>query len=339
VPQGYDAERRHPLLLALHGAGGDGRHAHREWEDVADELGMLVVSPTDPGSNEGYRFTHAERSATLAALRYARRRYNVDENRIFITGISRGGHLTWDVMLRFPDLFAAAAPMIGGPRWNIQNGQNNLRYMENVAALPIRDLQGWQDDAGMLFNLELAFEKLEAFKAPDAELLRFPALGHSFELGAVDWKSFWGGRARRPVPETVVRAAARLDEARAAWLEITAFDKTVAEEFVLKVDARKYGSLDDAGKRRFHALAADKKTARLKGTLTAPGEIVLESSGVARARILLTTEMFEPGKPVDVRWNGRALKKTAEPDKEVLLLDFVERFDRTFLPVVEVSVP
>lgn len=339
VPEGYDGERRCPLLLGFHGSGGDGKDVPRMWQDVADELHMLVVAPTDAGSNEGYRFTHAERSAALAALRFARRRYNVDENRVFVTGISRGGHLTWDLMLRFPDLFAAAAPMIGGPRWNIQNGQNNLRYLENVAALPIRDLQGWQDDAGMLFNLDLAFEKLAAFKAPDAELVKFPSLGHSFELDAVDWKAFWGGRARNPVPQTVVRAAARLDEARAAWLEITAFDKSVAEEFVLKVDARRYGALDDTGKRRFHALAADKKTARLAGTFAGPGLFTLESSGVSKARLLLTREMFVPGGAVEVQWNGKLRKKPAEPSKEVLLLDFVERFDRTFLPVVEISVP
>ena len=64
---------------------------------------------------------------------------------VFVTGISRGGHLTWDLALRHPDLWAGCIPMIGGPRITMQNGQNNLRYLDNVVHLPIRDLQGSGD--------------------------------------------------------------------------------------------------------------------------------------------------------------------------------------------------
>src|SRR5947207_1046414 len=45
---------------------------------------MVVVAPTEAGPNEGYRFTERERRSALSALRWARRRLDVDENRVFV---------------------------------------------------------------------------------------------------------------------------------------------------------------------------------------------------------------------------------------------------------------
>jgi hypothetical protein len=60
---------------------------------------------------------------------------------------------------------------------------------------------------------------------------------------------------------------------------------------------------------------------------------------VRRFRLLLADGMFVPGERVTVVWNGRTRRKSAEPSKEVALLDFADRFDRTYLPVVEVRIP
>jgi predicted peptidase len=56
--------------------------------------------------------------------------YSVDESRIYLTGLSRGGFGTWEFAVSYPDLFAAIAPVcargISGiervkdiPVWNI----------------------------------------------------------------------------------------------------------------------------------------------------------------------------------------------------------------------------
>jgi len=129
VPEGYDPAHPAPLLLMAHGAGGSGRGQDRQWRQIAADLGMLVLSPSEAQSTGGYSFTPRERRSAMAALRWARRRFNVDENRIYAAGVSRGGHLVWDLALRYPDQFAAIAPMIGSPRLQIDGGQNNLRYL------------------------------------------------------------------------------------------------------------------------------------------------------------------------------------------------------------------
>src|SRR6185295_8416254 len=93
VPAKYDSAKPAPLMLAFHGTGGSGQGMHLGWQKTADELGMLVLAPSEAGDNSGYHFADRERAAALAALRWMRRRHNVDENRIFASGISRGGHM------------------------------------------------------------------------------------------------------------------------------------------------------------------------------------------------------------------------------------------------------
>ena len=40
--------------------------------------------------------------------------YNVDKNKVSITGISMGGFGTWEMGISYPDLFSAMAPICGG---------------------------------------------------------------------------------------------------------------------------------------------------------------------------------------------------------------------------------
>ncbi len=339
VPPTYRPDQPAPLLLVGHGTGSSGTHQTGLWKDVADKIGMLVLAPSESGANEGYEFSARERTVSLQAIRWVRRHYNVDENRVYATGISRGGHLAWDLALRFPDRFAAIAPMVGGPRLNIAQGQNNLRYLENVAHMPIRDLQGLGDDPRMIFNLKLAFEKLENLKAADAVFVEFPELGHSVDLQAVDWSAFWGQVSRAPAPTRVVRLAANKNERRAFWVEIDKFDKTVREEFRLKIRQEQWNKLDDAGRRRWMQDQADERTARLAVTMSKPGRFDTDSRGVSRFSLLLTRDMLGDSNKVEVRFKGKRRRKTATPTKRVLLCEFVERFDRTFLPVARVSIP
>ena len=214
VPPAYDPREPSPMLLLLHGAGGDGRGMVDQWRAFAEQAGFLLLAPTDQVGSGGYTFEPRERLAALAALRWFRRRFNVDEDRVHLSGISRGGHLGWDLAARYPDRWASFAPMIGGPSITLAEGRNNLRLVENLAPVAVRCLQGGQDDPRLLRNLHLAFERLRAAGATDAVLHEFPELGHAFELQAVQWEDFFGAAVRQAVPARVHHRAVRLEEKR-----------------------------------------------------------------------------------------------------------------------------
>ncbi|MFN3244605.1 MAG: hypothetical protein ACE37K_24075 [Planctomycetota bacterium] len=337
VPRRYDPSKPAPLLIWLHGSGGSGAGQHGHWQQVSEQLGMLVLAPTEPIETV-YAKTPRERASVLAALRWLRRRANVDENGIFVGGWSRGGHLAWDLALRFPDRFAGLAPCVGGPRIELGPG-NNIRYLENVRHLPIRDLQGSRDDERLLMNLRLAFKQLEKWRSKDAELIEFPELGHSAELGAVDWATFFQKR-REPWPKRVVRLVAEPSEARSAWLELTGLRRKVQVEAQPQVAAARWQRMDEMQKRAFLVKALGSYTARVQIEDKGKGRFVADGSGVTRFALLLQKDQLGKGGKVEVRLKrSKPIRKVGTPSARVLLQDFVERFDRARLPVVRIDVP
>jgi predicted peptidase len=116
LPADYDAAQEWPLLLFLHGAGerGDdvGRVAlhgpPRLIREATLELPFIVVSPQVPEDRIwSVRFLDA-------LLEEIVRTHSVDEDRIYVTGLSMGGFGTWDLAMEFPHRFAAIVPISGG---------------------------------------------------------------------------------------------------------------------------------------------------------------------------------------------------------------------------------
>jgi predicted esterase len=342
VPRAYKVGTPAPLLVAMHGTGGAGAHMVGMWQRLCDEHGVLLVCPTEPGPNEGFAATELERDAVLAALRWARRHYDVDEDAVFLTGFSRGGHMTWDLGLRHPDRWAALAPMVGGPRFELARGAANMRYLENVLHVPLFDLQGARDQEGLVWSVREAFRRLEQLKAPRAKLFEFPELGHSVDMDAVDWGTFFELR-RDPTPRAVVRRFAREGEGRTAWLECLAAAKTVQEVFRPTLKASENAALDDEGRKRFLIDEALERTARVEALYESPGQFRIDAEGITKLRLLLTREQLGPPSKggatheVVVRQGTKAQKLRAKPDVAVLLGDFGERFDRRCMPCAELE--
>ena len=338
VPESYRAETPAPLLMTFHFTGGRGEHMVGPWRDVAEELGMLVCAPSETSDNDGYRFTQRERDVALSALRWMRREFNVDENRIFATGISRGGHQTWDLVLRHPDLFAGAAPMIGGPYFDLRAGRANLRYLENLTHVVLHGLQGAQDQPGLVWNVRFAFERLEELEITNATYHEFPDLGHSMDLEAVDWRAFFQDTRRDPRPELVVRRFARPGEGRSYWVNVLEGTKGCEEEFTPTITKSKKDRLDDEGLRRWVIDETEKKTARLEAKFVRANRVEVKAKMVESFELLLTANMFDADETFEVKVGSRRKKREVEASAEVLLAEFVERFDRTFLPTARVVI-
>ena len=128
VPRGYRPGRPGgwPLVVALHGAYSDHRHNLRrvfgldnrppenDAEASRNELPLpdvpaLVVSPFGRGELMGYDGLGGD--DVMRVIADVRRAYDVDADRISLTGLSMGGGGTWQIGLRHPELFAALAPV------------------------------------------------------------------------------------------------------------------------------------------------------------------------------------------------------------------------------------
>ena len=115
-----------PLIVALHGAFSDHRHNlrrvfgldNRPGENDAEasrnelplpDVPALVVSPFGRGELMGYDGLGGD--DVMRVIADVRRAYDVDPDRITLTGLSMGGGGTWQIGLRHPELFAALAPV------------------------------------------------------------------------------------------------------------------------------------------------------------------------------------------------------------------------------------
>jgi dienelactone hydrolase len=340
VPKSYDPAKPAPLIASFHGTGGSGVGSDQMWRATCDKLGAIMVAPGEAGANEGYAWSMRERDAGLGAVRWAMMRFNIDPNRVFASGISRGGHLTWDLALRRPDRFAALAPFIGCPRFNLVRGQNNLRFLENVVDVPIRDLQGSKDDPKVIELLHTAFAKLAAFHAQDVKLIEFPERGHDFDFKAVDWVEFFGKAQRDPDPDHVVFTCANLAESRAFCVEVLLLGKDVAENPRLDIRAPEWQKLDTTAKQvDFIETRIEQETARVEVTRTSKGSYHVELRGATKVRILLGADDFDPAIPVDVLFQGKVLHRKAALDPKLMLTDYVERLDTAFVPIASIEVP
>ena len=121
VPVDYASKPSWPAILFLHGAGERGDDGL-----VQTNVGLapairqnparypaIVVFPQVPRDSQ---WVGTPGDMAVAALQQTMREFHVDPNRVYLTGLSMGGHGTWYVAYRHPELFAAVVPICGWVR-------------------------------------------------------------------------------------------------------------------------------------------------------------------------------------------------------------------------------
>jgi polyhydroxybutyrate depolymerase len=118
APSTYAAATAYPLVLVLHGDGGDGASMRgaAPFDDVSAQ-NAFVAYPT--GSNNGWDlYTPMDRNADaqfiVALVASLSPRFNVDPGRVFATGFSSGAFMVNQMACRRPGLFRGIAPQSGG---------------------------------------------------------------------------------------------------------------------------------------------------------------------------------------------------------------------------------
>ena len=103
VPKDYNKSKPWPLLVVLHGLG-DG-------PIVAPSIDSMVqIGPFGRGD---LWYRDLGEKDVLECLELAKQIFNIDPDRIYLSGFSMGGAGTFDLGLKYPDIWAACAPVCG----------------------------------------------------------------------------------------------------------------------------------------------------------------------------------------------------------------------------------
>ena len=146
LPEGYGQEQKSwPLMLFLHGAGERGDdlnkvkvHGPPKIVEKRKDFPFIVVSPQCPEDD----WWTMKTEVLINLLDDIMARYDVDPERIYLTGLSMGGYGSWALASEYPDRFAAVVPICGGgnrimsivlkdmPIWAFHGAKDNVVPVE-----------------------------------------------------------------------------------------------------------------------------------------------------------------------------------------------------------------
>ncbi|MCX7995340.1 MAG: prolyl oligopeptidase family serine peptidase [candidate division WOR-3 bacterium] len=248
-PEDFNPESEYGLIMSCHGANVEAinqvrSYSKKEW--------AYVVAPTNR-RRYGFDWQDWGELDFLEVLEDVKKKFKIDEDRIYLTGHSMGGHGVWHIGLSHPGLFAAIAPSAGWTSfqlyfpWFLQRSEmfaepeliklrdivlrkdNTPVFLENALNLPIYILHGGADEVvpplqGRMmaqYLKELGYE----FMYNEVE-----GKGHWWDIDStpgvdcVDLKEmmdFLRNRKRNPVPESIIFRTSNIAHSnKAYWIRI-----------------------------------------------------------------------------------------------------------------------
>ena len=198
LPLNYDASKKYPLILVLHGAGERGNDneaqlVHGSYlflkDSVRQQFPAIVVFPQCAAnsfwSNAEFKFDSATGKRSLnfradgeptASMKLAQEllhkiidAYPVNKKQIYVGGLSMGGMGTFEIVRRNPKLFAAAFPICGGGAAATASAMKKVKWWV------------FHGDVDAVVPASLSQEMVDALKAAGADVKYslYPGVNHN----------------------------------------------------------------------------------------------------------------------------------------------------------------
>jgi phospholipase/carboxylesterase len=175
APEYYSPDVAWPLVFALHGGAGNGRSFLWSWLRDARSFGAILIAPTAIGDTWALQGPDMDTPNLLEMLDGAKRRWNIDESRILMTGMSDGGTFSYVSGLETGSPFTHLAPACAA----FHPFLAAMADAGRLDGLPIHIAHGVQD---WMFPVDMAREAAAALAAAGAEVTyrEIDGLGHTY---------------------------------------------------------------------------------------------------------------------------------------------------------------
>ena len=337
MPANYDPERSYPLNIYLHGYSDReyGADIEYEWprQIVANEDSISLI----PVAWRNARWWNDSQTQNLNQLRtLIGRTYNLDENRVYMLGISDGGSGAWYQAAVNPTPYAAFVSLIFNPLVlsNPDHMTERDFYPLNLLNSAYLAIIGGRDRVYPAEEIELVLHPFQSLGV-NLQYLIEPNATH-----ATDWivpyllplSRFREAQVRNPQPQQIYwRANADGVADRAYWIRIDAV-KPVPEGTPLE-SANPY--MVEKGEYLYPRTSMSGRLVAVQNGNT----FEISSEGVEKITLLLSPDTIDFSRPVRVIQNDRLVfASRVAVQKEVLLKWAAEDKDSSMLYAAELSI-
>ncbi|MCC7033413.1 MAG: hypothetical protein IT179_11330 [Acidobacteria bacterium] len=332
VPASYTPTRRWPVRVQLHGgvsrpaSGGDARPLapNRIQGEEA-----IYLQPRGHGRAEWWHVNQFEN--TVALLDRVKRAYNIDENLVYMTGVSDGATGAYFYAMKLTTPFSAFLPLNGNMRVlaTPSTRANGQLYAGNLVNKPLFIVNGGRDPLYPLSAVEPHVEMLSAAGATVAFRPQ-PEAGHDTSWWPAEreaFERFVREHPRDPHPAFLSWESERTDRYnRAHWLVIDEIGRRPGDDTAL-TDVNTFGV--EGGRQRMfpRTWPSGRVDVRRQGN-----RFEARTRGVSAFRLLLSPDVVDFSSPVTVLVNGSVVfNGMVAEDLRTLLAWNARDNDRTML--------
>jgi hypothetical protein len=340
VPERYDPAHPYQVRVQLHGGvmmretgdpaarGGRGDRGGGPLEG-AEQIYVLPI-----GWRDAPWWGRAQVDNLEAILDSLKRTYNVDENRVVLSGVSDGATGLYYVAMRDTTPYASFLPLNG---FMMVLANDRLKvdaelFPTNLLNKPFFIVNGGQDPLYPIRTVQPFVDHLRD-SGVAVEYHPQPEAGHNtawWPEMKEPFEAFVRSHPRDPLPARLTWEASNRDlPSRAAWLVIDRVRAATAAEAPMRPDLNLFSG---AGPNHDKELFARGEPSGRVDLARHGNAIELTTRGVAELTLLLSPDVFDFSKPVVVTANGRVVSDGRVDATVATLLTWAARDnDRTML--------
>ena len=242
IPAMYDPSMKWPLIVSMHGHGW---YAPFQGHPAPAYAGVFCLSPQGRGATD---YKDVGEVDVMNAIEEVKKDFNIDPDRIYLTGGSMGGTGAFHLGTRYADNFAGIFPIVGNADneawtkawgWNrkfegrydalrkwLQDGHTARAFAENLLNLPTFIMAGAADTVVPPDHSRNMVAILRKYGA-NVQYREFPGGGHGgFPKDAVAdalaWTCSW---PRNPFPRNIFWKADQIKYGKAYWIRMEQFER------------------------------------------------------------------------------------------------------------------
>ena len=351
LPFGYDNNKSYPLLIVLHGAVGsnlgwaspriqikygwnyDTTGINQFFSQFGYATNTIIVYPQ---ANWEYNWMTSDKGFSMIPniVKDVKHYFNIDDNKVFLSGHSNGATGTISYLLKDPSFFAGfygfnSNPQIRTGGTFIKNALNRSYFNEATDKDYYFPLSGHDTLAAVAKHLGIDWQN-HVYKGFPHWFPQFKESKPAFELMFEDMAT----RNRNSFKSELFWECDDVNFGRCDWIKIDVLDTLAArKDWQTEINFSTTHWIDNTDTARVSdTVITAFNFQRLSGAVKAKyknNAFDIETSRVKRITVFLSLEMIDFTKPILIKVNGKVLfDKKMNYDRDFILQTFFENLDR-----------